>query len=158
MLLAPPAYNDSRGDGAFDGCDDAMLDHAALLALLDNMASSTPRSSSSRSSAPSSVLSISWCSHVGSEAGPDSLGSGPPLALTHRNGVVFTVLEDDSAFPAVLEAPPPVATGGIGEPKCSSRLASKESQLYEPVEVRAIKMRGLKDALGRCTSTPPNAR
>jgi hypothetical protein len=31
-------------------------------------------------------------------------------------------------------------------------LASKEPQLYEPIEARTIKLRGLKDALGGCTA------
>jgi hypothetical protein len=34
--------------------------------------------------------------------------------------------------------------------KRSSRLASKEFQLYKPVEVHAMKSRGLKDALDGC--------
>jgi hypothetical protein len=56
-------------------------------------------------------------------------------------------------FPFGLDQVPPAAAAETGELKRSSRLASKESQLYEPVEVRAIKLRGLKDALGGCTST-----
>jgi hypothetical protein len=36
--------------------------------------------------------------------------------------------------------------------KRSPRLALKESQLYEPVAVRAMKIRGLRDALGGCTA------
>jgi hypothetical protein len=63
---------------------------------------------------------------------------------------VLTELEDNATFPVV---PQPAVPERGGEPKRSSRLASKESPLYEPVEVRAIKLRGLKDALGSCTST-----
>jgi hypothetical protein len=36
--------------------------------------------------------------------------------------------------------------------KRSSRLALKESQIYEPVAVCAMKIRGLRDVLGGCTA------
>jgi hypothetical protein len=36
--------------------------------------------------------------------------------------------------------------------KRSPRLALKEPQLYEPIEARAVKLCGMRDALGGCTA------
>jgi hypothetical protein len=59
--------------------------------------------------------------------------------------VVITDLEDDAPISSTPAADAHVV-------KRSPRLALKESQLYEPVAVRAMKIRGLKDALGSCTA------
>jgi hypothetical protein len=130
------------------GRDDALDAHAALLAILDSVASSPARGSlSPPPSSSSSTLTVSWSSLLGSESAESSLSSGPPLAFTIRHGVVITELEPEPPAPLV-DAPvaPPVAG------KRSTRLALKEHAHYEPVEVRAMKLRGLKDALGSCTA------
>jgi cytochrome c553 len=59
--------------------------------------------------------------------------------------VVITELEPEPIAPAAPAAPP--AAG-----KHNTCLALKEPAHYEPVEVRAVKLRGLKDALGSCTA------
>jgi hypothetical protein len=115
--------------------------------MLDSMASSPGGSlpSPPRSSSSSASLTITWCSVVGLEGGADSLRSGPPLAVTRRRGVVITELDSDS------DAPPLASAGGAApvppppQVKWSSRLALKEPPHYEPVEARAMKLRGLKD-------------
>jgi hypothetical protein len=58
----------------------------------------------------------------------------------------------DNTLPGTAVPPSVVDDAPAAPPKRSSRLASKESQLYDPVAVRAIKIRGLKDALEGCTS------
>ncbi|KAM0919124.1 hypothetical protein ACQ4PT_008507 [Festuca glaucescens] len=83
---------------------------------------------------------------VGSVADSTSLGSGPPLAATRRHSVVITELVDHAPDAPVAAAPVPLVA------KRSPRLALKESQLYELVVVRAMKIRGLRDALGGCTA------
>ncbi|KAM0827544.1 hypothetical protein ACQ4PT_068131 [Festuca glaucescens] len=151
---APHADDESRGERGGGDRDDALDNHAALLAMLDSVASSPGGSlpSPPRSSSSSASLTITWCSVVGSEGGADSLRSGPPLAVTRRRGVVITELDSDS------DAPPMVSAGGDAsvppppQVKRSSRLALKEPPHYEPVEARAMKLRGLKDALGSCTA------
>jgi hypothetical protein len=145
---APLADDDSRGDPGMGGRDDALDAHATLLAMLDSVATSPALGPTSPpSSSSSSTLTISWSSLLGSESAESSLSSGPPLAFTRRRGVVITELEPEPPAPPV-DAPvaPPVAG------KRSSRLALKEPAHYEPVEVRAMKLRGLKDALGSCTA------
>ncbi|KAM0849200.1 hypothetical protein ACQ4PT_053873 [Festuca glaucescens] len=151
---APHADDESRGERGGGDRDDALDNHAALLAMLDSVASSPGGSlpSPPRSSSSSASLTITWCSVVGSEGGADSLRSGPPLAVTRRRGVVITEVDSDS------DAPPMVSVGGDAsvppppQVKRSSRLALKEPPHYEPVEARAMKLRGLKDALGSCTA------
>jgi hypothetical protein len=67
--------------------------------------------------------------------------------------IIDATLDDASsvAVPTAAVHVPPVQA--VAAPvKRSSRLASMESQLYEPVEVRAVKLCGLKDALGGCTA------
>jgi hypothetical protein len=46
----------------------------------------------------------------------------------------------------------PPGAAASEEDRRSSRLASKASQTYEPVAERAMKMHGLRDALGGCTA------
>jgi hypothetical protein len=60
------------------------------------------------------------------------------------------VVASPAAVPAARARPSRVVPEAAPV-KRSSRLASKEPQLYEPIEVRAVKLRGLKDALGGCT-------
>ncbi|KAM0925015.1 hypothetical protein ACQ4PT_004476 [Festuca glaucescens] len=146
---APPADDDSRGEPGLGGHDDALDAHAALLAVLDSVASSPalgppppPRSTTSSSS-----ITISWCSLLGSEDVVSSLKSGPPLAFTRCLGVVITELEPDVVAPTASTAVAPAP-----KVKRSTRLALKEPAHYEPVELRAMKLRGLKDALGSCTT------
>ncbi|KAM0930860.1 hypothetical protein ACQ4PT_000750 [Festuca glaucescens] len=141
--LPPTPDNASLGDAPLDGVDDEPLPHDALLAMLGSVASGLSSPAASFSSA--STLTVSWCSLVGSEGDSGSLGSGPPLALTRRHGVVITELEDDAPISSAPAADAHVV-------KRSPRLALKESQLYEPVAVCAMKIRGLKDALGACTA------
>ncbi|KAM0831390.1 hypothetical protein ACQ4PT_065557 [Festuca glaucescens] len=141
--LPPAPDNASLGDAPLDGVDDEPLPHDALLAMLGSVASRLSSPATSFSSA--STLTVSWCSLVRSEGDSGSLGSGPPLALTRRHGVVITELEDDAPISSAPAADAHVV-------KRSPRLALKESQLYELVAVRAMKIRGLKDTLGGCTA------
>jgi hypothetical protein len=93
------------------------------------------------------MITISWSSLLSSGDADSSLGSGPPLAFTRRRGVVITELEPEMAALVVAAPLAPTAAG-----KRITRLALKEPAHYEPVEVRAMKLRGLKDALGTYTA------
>jgi hypothetical protein len=65
--------------------------------------------------------------------------------MTRRNSKIITELADKPL--SLIDATPVVAE----EERRSSRLASKESQHYEPVAKCARKIRHLRDALCGCT-------
>jgi hypothetical protein len=144
-----PADNDSRGDPGVGGCDDALDAHAALLVVLDSVATSPEHGPPSppTTASSSSTITISWSSLLSFGDADSFMGSGLPLAFTRRRGVVITELEPETTAPVVAA---PVAPSAAW--KRNTRLTLKEPAHYEPVEVRAMKLRGLKDALGTYTA------